>query len=220
MGKEQKNGFNIAAIIIVIAAIAVFGGFFGYQYLKLQNIQEEAKAPAVESPVTPSAQIQSSQENDKSNKNIFVNNPYHLQFTLPDNYFVGSNDFGIVDPAEAEAFFFRRESNNYSAIPTLDVSTKMKLSPGQTMEQLAQTIYDVNKAKNYVTTNLKGDNYSGVDAYEFSLQTGYNDLSGYQLIEFAGARVVFLYRNGKVFRFLQTGNDSDLTSILNSMKFK
>lgn len=39
MEKAQKAGFGLIGIIIIIAAVAVLGGgFFGYQYLKLQVI--------------------------------------------------------------------------------------------------------------------------------------------------------------------------------------
>lgn len=89
---QQKSGFGIVGIIIVIAAVAVLGGFFGYQYLKLQNIQEGAKAPAAEPPVAPSAQIQpQTAEFDTSNWKTYRNEvlgfeikyPWGWEYTLP-----------------------------------------------------------------------------------------------------------------------------------------
>lgn len=83
MQKTQKSGFGIVGIII-IAAVAVLGVFFGYQYLKLQKIQEGAKAPAVEPSVTPSAQIQPpTTEIDISNWKTYVEENWHFILKYP-----------------------------------------------------------------------------------------------------------------------------------------
>lgn len=161
--------------------------------------------------LTPTSQI---------NGNIFVNNPYGMEFTLPNGYFIGSNHFGVTDPTMADAFLFRKESNNYDGIPVLSVRGDLKLSSKQTLQQLAQSIYDMNSASNYVTTDIKSSSYNGINAFEFGLQTAYTGIKGYQRLDSSGGKVVFMYKNDKVFRFLQTGADSGLTNILNSLKFK
>lgn len=153
------------------------------------------------------------------NKNTFANNPYGLEFTIPSGYFVGSNHYGVIDASRAEAFYFRKESNIYSG-PVLDVSTNLEPSPGQNLNQFAQSIYLLNKDKNQVTTDLKQSSYGGIIAYEFGLQTAFSQPVGGQLLDLSGAKVVFLQHGGKTFKFLQTGADSGLTSILNSLKFK
>lgn len=153
-------------------------------------------------------------------KNVFINNPYSLEFTLPSDYFVASNQYGVTDATKAEAFYFRKEPNNYNEIPVLDVSTNLEPSSGQNLNQFAQSIYLLNKDKNQVTTDLKQTSYGGTIAYEFGLQTAFNQPDGGRLLDFPGAKVVFLQHGGKTFKFLQTGDDSGLTSILNSLKFK
>ncbi len=153
-------------------------------------------------------------------KNTFLSSFYNLEFTLPAGYFVESNQYGVTDAVRAESFFFRKESSNYGSVPVLDVSADLKLSSGQTLQQLAKSIYNMNKSKGYTTTDLKSGNYGGVTAYEFGLQSGYVNPDGGQLLDSPGGKVIFLYKNGKIFQFLQTGVDSGLTGILNSLKFK
>ncbi len=149
-----------------------------------------------------------------------LNEPYDVQFRYPNTYFVSSNHYGVTDPAKAEAFFFRKTSTNYNGVPTLDVSANLTLPAGQTLKQLAESIYNSNKDKDYVTTDLSEVTYDGNAGYAFGLKTGYSDPNGYQALDSVGGRVVILQHNSKIFRFLQTGADATLESILNSIDFQ
>ena len=216
MNTNQKGFANIILVVVIVILVGAVG-YFAFVKKSEPVIQQSTPTTTpTKTPVSPTPTPTPTPQN----KNTFVNNPYGLEFTLPSGYFVGSNHYGVTDATKAEAFFFRKESSNYSGVPVLDVSTNLKLSSGQTLQQLAQSVYDMNKSKNYVTTDLKGGSYGGVAAYEFGLQSGYTNTNGGQLLDSSGGKVVFLYQNGKVFQFLQTGADSGLTSILNSLKFK
>lgn len=155
--------------------------------------------------------------------NKYINTKLDLQFTLPNNYFVNSNDYGVTDPTKAENFFFKRKSENYIGVPSLAVSSALKLSTGQTLNQLVQSIYNMNKAKNYTIGDLRMNeetNYGGLAVYEFDLQTGYvNNLSDYGLSVSTKGKVMFMNYNGKVLEFMQTGSDVGLDAILSSVRF-
>lgn len=149
-----------------------------------------------------------------------LNEPYDVEFRYPNTYFVSSNHYGVGDPAKAEAFFFRKTSTNYNGVPTLVVSANLTLSAGQTLKQLAESIYKSNKDKDYVTTDLTEVSYDGNQGYAFGLKTRYTDPNGYQALDSAGGRVVILQHGSKIFRFLQTGADATLERILNSIDFQ
>jgi hypothetical protein len=154
-----------------------------------------------------------------SSEKKFFNTSFGMEFTLPTDYVVRSNHYGITDPTKAEAFYFVKESNSYTNV-TLDVSENLKSSSGQTLQQLAQSIYEMNKAKNYTTSKIENSSYGDTNAYEFNLQTAYIDSNGGKLLESSGGKVVFLQHGGKIYKFLLAGADSGLTNILNSLKFK
>jgi len=212
---NQKGFANIILVVVIVILVGAVGYF---AFVKKSGPITQQPTPTPTQTKTPAPTPTPTPISE--NKNTFVNNPYGLEFTLPSGYFIGSNHYGVTDATKAEAFFFRKESSNYNGVPVLDVSTNLKLSSSQTLQQLAQSVYDMNKGKNYVTTDLKSSNYGGVVAYEFGLQSGYTNPNGSQLLDSSGGKVVFLYQNGKVFQFLQTGADSGLTGILNSLKFK
>lgn len=159
-------------------------------------------------------------DDQAEDKNLFINSQQGLQFVLPSGYSVNSNTYGVTDPAKAESFFFRRITTNYDGVPLLDVSANHELAGGQTFAQFVQSIYDLNKSKNYVTTVLTKTNKEDAISYEFGLQNGYIDAIGSKTIDSIGGKVVFIYKGGKIFKFLQTGNDINLDSILKGVKLK
>ncbi len=150
----------------------------------------------------------------------FTSSTLNITMKYPDTYFVQSNQFGVTDPMQANALFFRKTSDDYSGVPSLDISTSLTLASGQNLQQLAQSIYDSNHAKDYSTTSLTTTSYDGNTAYEFGLQTGYTDPNGGRLLDAAGGKVVILQQAGTIFTFLQTGTDSVLAQILQSLKFQ
>ena len=54
MKNNRKNGFSSLWVVVVIV-ILLIGGFFGYQYLKLQKIRGGIKPPTAERAVLPLA---------------------------------------------------------------------------------------------------------------------------------------------------------------------
>ncbi|MBI2096278.1 MAG: hypothetical protein HYT43_01430 [Candidatus Taylorbacteria bacterium] len=230
---NQKGFANIILVIVIVILVGAVGYFALVKKspevtqqtntLTPTNNQQNSQ-PSPTQTQTPKYPIHTPKSPTPTptpqNKNVFVNSPYGLDFTLPNGYLVGSNHYGVTDASKAEAFYFRKESNNYSNVPVLDVSTNLEPSSGQTLNQFAQSIYSLNKDKNQVTTDLKQTNYGGTVAYEFGLQTAISYPVGGQLLDLSGAKVVFLQHGGKTFKFLLTGADSGLTNILNSLKFK
>lgn len=202
MKNKQKGLANTLLMLLVIVIVGVIAYF-----VLVKKSPETAQQTTISNSVT-------------QNKDVFVNIAHGLEFTIPSGYFVRSGDYDVTDATKAERLFFRKESSDYSEVPVLTLSTNLKLSSGQTSQQLAQSVFSMNKDKNYVTTNLKDGNYGDTVAYEFGLQSGYVSPNGGRLLDSSGGKVIFLYQNGKVFELLQTGSDSGLTSILNSLKFK
>ena len=214
---HYARGFSPLVVIIIIVALAA-GGILVYQTVDITPITPALESQSDATSTTEGQVLQNENPVSDAGLTVFISYAYGLEFRLPASYTAVSNQYGVTDATQAEDFFFRQESDDYNNIPVLDVSTK-PLPSGQTLRQFTQSIYSLNKDKNYVTTELKSGNYDGIAAYEFNIQTGYVVSGGSRLLDSSGGKVVLLYQNGKVFQFLQTGADTGLISILNSVKF-
>ena len=215
--KTSKGFAQIIYIVIIAALLAAVG----YLVLKPKQIiaPEKNNQESEQKQGDNNQRQEQKQEVQQPEENVFTNTVFEMQFILPDGYFALSNSFGIDDASKASAFYFRKESSNYSKVPILDIATHMKLSAGQTLKEFAEVVYEMNKSKNQVTTDLQTANYGNIQSYEFGIKNAFNDPSGGQLLDSAGGKVVFLYRNGQLFEFLQTGADSGLEGILKSLDF-
>lgn len=157
---------------------------------------------------------------DIQHASVFTNDFYGMTFQVPDGYIIGSGEYGVDDPAKAEAFSFRKKSDNYSGVPILGVDDNLKLPTDQTFDQFINSIYEVNKDEGSASTDLKKSEYDGVPAYEFGINHSYTNPNGGQLLDSLGGKIVFMYKDQRVLEFLQTGYDPNLSDILKSLKFK
>ena len=116
MGKYQEiniRGFGALAIVIITAVVLAIGGFFGYQYLLLQKIQEGAKPPAVEiAPPPASVETQpQSEEIDTSDWKTYRSKKYGFEVRYPVE-FLGTpilieEDFELTTPVIYRLIIFR-----------------------------------------------------------------------------------------------------------------
>jgi len=247
MSSDSQSSSKTAMWIVlsvVLTALIIGGGVYMMQASALSKTEKDFQAkidtlqskvaklevqnvPAVSEKIdstttTPeTTTTQPGTQETKQAGNTYTNTVHNVTFTLPTGYTTGSQSFGITDSTKAGIFSIQKEAPNYSDTKNLIIRADLKLKTGQTVKQLAQSIYEINKSKNQTTTSFTETTIDGLPAYQFGLKNGYtsDEMGSGQQVAASGAKVIYFEQNSKVFEFLQTGADAGLDSVVKSTNF-
>lgn len=226
MPKEFRGGFSAISIIVLIVILTIFivGGFFGYQYFQLQNIQEGAKVPAVEPP-TPSAKIQpQTTEIDTSNWKTYRNEVYGFEVRHPANWSVirENKDMSLQNALKrfggdkAEVVVLDEKSGRNVTVLYLGTNLNFSDCPSKISQEECLKLRETNK--------MDLDQFMGLGVFQNTKKTLLNGYNAYE-IGSENAFVIMVENKGEVFQiyFADHSTKNDLSpaefQVLSTFKF-